>query len=111
MSNTTSNDNTSTIRAAMGRGGGIRPGRIEKAKDPRHALTRLTMYLSPYTTTLILVMFFVLVYILLGLLEPYLIGRAIDKYISTKQVSGLYTLAILLADGTHLTGCVASLAP
>src|SRR5258706_1867318 len=97
MSNTPSNDNTSTIRAAMGRGGGIRPGRIEKAKDPRHALTRLTMYLSPYTTTLILVMFFVLVYILLGLLEPYLIGRAIDKYISTKQVSGLYTLAILLA--------------
>ncbi len=97
MSNTTSNDNTANIRAAMGRGGGMRPGRIEKAKDPRHALTRLTLYLSPYKITLLTVMVFVLVYILLGLLEPYLIGRAIDKYISTKQVSGLSSLAILLA--------------
>jgi ATP-binding cassette subfamily B multidrug efflux pump len=96
MSNTTSNDNTANIRAAMGRGGGMRPGKIEKAKDPRHALTRLTLYLSPYTGTLILVLVFVLMYILLGLLEPYLIGRAIDKYISTKQIDGLSSLAILL---------------
>ena len=57
------------IRAALGRGGGMRPGKIEKAQDPRHALTRLTMYLSPYKATLILVMAFVLAYILLGLLD------------------------------------------
>lgn len=95
MSNTTSSDRTPDIRAAMGRGG-MRPGKIEKAKDPRHALTRLTLYLSPYTATLILVLVFVLAYILLGLLEPYLIGRAIDKYISTKQIDGLSSLAILL---------------
>jgi len=97
MSNATSNDRTADIRAAMGRGGGMRPGKIEKAKDPRHALTRLTLYLSPYKITLLTVMFFVLIYILLGLLEPYLIGRAIDKYISTKQINGLSSLAILLA--------------
>src|SRR5262245_55974843 len=96
MSNTTSHDNTANIRAAMGRGGGMRPGKIEKAKDPRHALTRLTLYLSPYKATLVLVLIFVLAYILLGLLEPYLIGRAIDKYISTKQIDGLSSLAILL---------------
>ena len=98
MSNPTSNDRPSpdAVRSMMGRGGGMRPGKIEKAKNPRHALTRLTMYLSPYAKTLILVMFFVLIYILLGLLEPYLIGRAIDKYISTKQISGLSSLAILL---------------
>ncbi|MFZ5880423.1 MAG: ABC transporter transmembrane domain-containing protein, partial [Chloroflexota bacterium] len=87
--------NTSTIRAAMGRGP-MQPGKIEKAGDPRRALTRLTMYLSPYKATLILVLFFVLAYISLGLLEPYLIGRAIDQYISTRQTDGLPQLALLL---------------
>jgi len=86
---------TANIRAAMGRGP-MQPGKIEKAKDARHALTRLAMYLSPYKSTLILVLVFVLAYISLGLLEPILIGRAIDQFISTKQVDGLSTLALLL---------------
>jgi ATP-binding cassette subfamily B multidrug efflux pump len=83
------------IRAAMGRGG-MRPGKIEKASNPRRALTRLAMYLSLYKTALVFVLVCVLMYILLGLLEPYLIGRAIDKYISTRQIDGLSGLAILL---------------
>jgi ATP-binding cassette subfamily B multidrug efflux pump len=86
---------TSSIRAAMGRGP-MHPGKIEKAGDPRRAILRLTMYLSPYKATLALVLVFVLVYILLGLLEPYLIGRAIDQYISTRQSNGLPQLALLL---------------
>ena len=86
---------TSSIRAAMGRGP-MQPGRIEKAGDARQALVRLVLYLRPYMTTLVLVMVFVLAYILLGLLEPYLIGRAIDQYISTRQVDGLAQLALLL---------------
>ena len=69
---------TSSIRAAMGRGP-MQPGKIEKAGDARQALVRLALYLRPYMTTLVLVMVFVLAYILLGLLEPYLIGRAIDQ--------------------------------
>jgi ATP-binding cassette subfamily B protein len=97
MSNTTSNERPAVpdVRAAMGRGP-MRPGKIEKAKDPRNALTRLGMYLSPYKWTLALVLLFVLIYISLGLLEPYLIGRAIDQYISAKQRNGLATLALLL---------------
>ncbi len=97
MNNRSSNDRPAVpdIRAAMGRGG-MRPGRIEKASDPRRALTRLAMYLSPYRTTLAFVLVFVLAYILLGLLEPYLIGRAIDKYISARQIRGLSSLALLL---------------
>src|SRR5512140_2570826 len=86
---------TPDIRAAMGRGV-MRPGKIEKASDPRRALTRLAMYLSPYQGTLAFVFVCVLIYILLGLLEPYLIGRAIDKYISTRQIDGLSGLALLL---------------
>ena len=87
--------NTSRIRAAMGRGP-MQPGKIEKAGDPRRALLRLALYLSPYKATLALVMVFVLAYILLGLLEPYLIGRAIDEYISVRQIDGLAPLALLL---------------
>ena len=86
---------TSSIRAAMGRGP-MQPGKIEKAGDARQALVRLALYLRPYMTTLVLVMVFVLAYILLGLLEPYLIGRAIDQYISTRQIDGLAQLALLL---------------
>lgn len=83
------------IRSRMGRGH-MRPGTIEKANNPKQALTRLALYLSPYKLTLILVMAFVLAYILLELLEPYLIGRAIDRFISTRQINGLSGLAILL---------------
>lgn len=98
MSNTASSHERPAvpdIRSAMGRGG-MRPGRIEKASNPRRALTRLALYLSPYKLILALVLLFVLAYILLQLLEPYLIGRAIDKFISTKQLAGLSNLAILL---------------
>jgi ATP-binding cassette subfamily B multidrug efflux pump len=96
MSNPKSEDRpTPDVRAAMGRGA-MRPGKIEIAGDPRRALTRLAMYLSPYRGALMLVLVFVLIYILLGLLEPYLIGRAIDRYISTRQINGLSGLAILL---------------
>jgi len=86
---------TSNIRAALGRGP-MQLGKIEKAKDTRRALTRLAMYLNPYKALLILVLFFVLIYISLGLLEPFLIGYAIDKFISTKQINGLPQLALLL---------------
>jgi len=96
MSSTNSNDRpTPDVRAQLARGA-MRPGKIEKAGNPRRALTRLAMYLSPYRAALVLVLAFVLVYILLGLLEPYLIGRAIDRYISTRQINGLSRLAILL---------------
>src|SRR6266545_5704561 len=96
MSNPKSDDRpTPDVRAAMGRGA-MRPGKIEKAGDPRRALTRLTLYLSPYKSTLVLVLTFVFAYILLGLLEPYLIGRAIDQFISTRQINGLSSLALLL---------------
>jgi ATP-binding cassette subfamily B protein len=86
---------TSSIRAAMGRGP-AHPGKIEKAGDPRRALIRLALYLREYKTTLALVLVFVLAYILLGLLEPYLLGRAIDEYISVRQINGLSSLALLL---------------
>jgi ATP-binding cassette subfamily B multidrug efflux pump len=38
---------------------------------------------------MILVLIFVLLYTVLGLIGPYLMGVAIDKFISTKQAAGL----------------------
>jgi ATP-binding cassette subfamily B multidrug efflux pump len=88
-------DDFGKMRSMMGRGP-VRPGTIEKARDPHKALVRLALYLHPYTLTLSIVFVFVLGYILLGLLEPYLIGVAIDDYISTKLVPGLARTSILL---------------
>ena len=83
------------IRRALGRGH-MRPGTIEQAQHPRQALFRLAMYLRPYKAGLSLVLLCVLVYILLQLLAPYLLGRAIDQFISTRQIAGLSTLALVL---------------
>ncbi len=71
----------------------------EKLRRPATRAGRwcgLTFYLRPYAYTLAVVLVFVLAYILLGLLEPFLIGRAIDNFISTGQVNGLAQASLLL---------------
>ena len=72
------------------------PGKIEKARDPRNALMRLLPYLNPFKVVLILVLFFVLLYTLLGLIGPYLMGTAIDKFIATKDSAGLMKIALVM---------------
>ncbi len=69
-------------------------GRIEKARDPRSALARLLPYLGPFKVAMAFVLLFVIIYTVLGLIGPYLMGVAIDKFISTKQVAGLLQIAI-----------------
>ena len=72
------------------------PGKIEKAKDPRLAMARLLRYLVPYKLPLILVTGFVLVFSLLGLGGPYLMGVAIDRFIGGKDIPGLIKTAALM---------------
>jgi ATP-binding cassette, subfamily B, multidrug efflux pump len=95
MTNHKNDRPTPEVRTALARGV-VRPGKIEKAGDPRRVLARLALYLRPYKATLALVLLFVLAYTLLGLLEPYLLGRAIDQYIASRQIDGLSRLALLL---------------
>ncbi|MFN2234229.1 MAG: ABC transporter ATP-binding protein, partial [Anaerolineales bacterium] len=78
-----------------GRGPG-NPGRIEKAKDSRQAFLRLLFYLKPFKVTLILVFVFVILYTLLGLVGPYLMGVAIDQYIIPGDVPGLIKISLLM---------------
>ncbi|MCX6563946.1 MAG: ABC transporter ATP-binding protein [Candidatus Aminicenantes bacterium] len=71
-------------------------GRIEKARHPRRALTRLFFYLAPFKVVLGLVLAMVLAYTALGLAGPYLMGVAIDQFIAVKRVDGLTTLALAM---------------
>ena len=74
------------------------PGTIEKAKKPREALGRLARYLMPYRLSLGLVVGLVLLYSLLSLAGPYLMGVAVDKFIGGKDRMGLlWTAGVLLA--------------
>ncbi len=71
-------------------------GKIEQAQDARHALTRLLPYLSPFRARLIVVFACVILYTLLGLIGPYLMGVAIDQYIVPKRADGLARIALLM---------------
>jgi ATP-binding cassette subfamily B multidrug efflux pump len=75
----------------------LRPGpTIEKARDPRSTLERLTRYFQPFVRKLALVAVCVVLYSLLGLCGPYLMGRAIDRSIVHKDAAGLVTTALLM---------------
>jgi len=93
----------SDVRAVLGRRRPSSPGRIEKARDPRRTLARLLPYLSPFKVALGLVFAFVVLYTVLGLVGPYLMGLAIDRYISTKELGGLAPLALWMLAAYLLT--------
>jgi ATP-binding cassette subfamily B protein len=86
---------TTDLRSSMQRRGG-RPGKIEKARDPRRAMTRLVLYLSPYKTLLALVIGCIALSSLAGLAGPYLMGVAIDSCIGGKDLVGLAKAALLM---------------
>ena len=88
-----SSQSSGNLRSQLIRRGPGQPGKIEKAQNPRRAITRLAAYLSPYKWALGLVLLFVLVYTLLGLVGPYLMGVAIDKFIGGKDTAGLVLTA------------------
>ncbi len=74
-------------------GQGMR-GKIEKARDPRHALMRLLPYLIPFNVLLIIVCGLVVVTTVLGLVGPYLMGLAIDRFIAVKELTGLAKISL-----------------
>ena len=71
-------------------------GRIEKARDPRRAISGLLRYLGPFKVRLAIVLALVVLYTLLGLAGPYLLGVAIDRHIVPKQSAGLTRIALLM---------------
>lgn len=81
--------------------GGMRPGGpgttgLARAKDPRGVLVRLGGYFAEARASLVLVGVLVVVYTLLGLVGPYLVGVAIDRFIARGDVSGLVGIAAVM---------------
>jgi ATP-binding cassette subfamily B multidrug efflux pump len=93
----------SEYRTRMIRRGPSIPGRIEKARDPHRAIIRLLPYLVRFWHILLVVLLFVVISTGLGLLGPYLMGRAIDEFISTKDLIGLATISLWML-GVFLLG-------
>ena len=85
-----------SVRASLQSRGPGQPPKIEKATNPRMAMARLLDYLKPFKVMIGLVLFFVLIYTLLGLAGPYLMGVAIDKFIANKDTSGLVRIALFM---------------
>jgi ATP-binding cassette subfamily B protein len=79
-----------------GPGGRGRGGRIERARDVRGTMRRLLAALSPYRWALAASIAFVIVRTLLGLLTPYLMGQAVDRFISRGDLGGLGRTALLM---------------
>lgn len=71
-------------------------GPIDKARDSHHALSRLILYLKPFWLQLLLVIGCIILSTLFGLIGPYLMGIAIDRFISIKQMNGLANIALLM---------------
>jgi len=68
--------------------------RIEKAKDPGVAIRKLGVYLKPHLPTFIFVFLLVIVYTVLDLIGPYLMGVAIDQFIYLGDLEGLARIAL-----------------
>ncbi len=87
---------TDSVRSIVQPRRGSNPGKIEKAKDPARAVKGLLRFLLPFKTGMLIVLGLVLIYTVLGLIGPYLMGQAIDRFITTKQAAGLARIALLM---------------
>ncbi len=67
---------------------------IEKAQNPGRSMARLLPYLKAYKFQIGIVVVLIILYTLLGLMSPYLMGVAIDKFIGGKDVAGLVRTAV-----------------
>ncbi len=81
---------------AGGAGGPGGFGNIARAKDPRGTLARLASYFSDFRGRLYVVGACIVVYTMLGLVGPYLMGVALDRFIARGDGDGLVRIALLM---------------
>ena len=77
--------------------------KIEKPRDARRAIMGLLRYLGPFKVALVFVLITVVIYTALGLVGPFLLGIAIDRFITPKNAAGLPGIALLMA-ATYILG-------
>ncbi len=88
-------------------GGHGMAGGVERAKNPRATLKRLSQYLLVYKIQLVSVVLLVIVSGFLQLTGPWLIGNIIDQHILKKDVEGLGRGTLLLL-GIYSGSCAAT---
>jgi ATP-binding cassette subfamily B multidrug efflux pump len=86
-----------------GPGGRHRGAKIEKARDARGTLRRLLATLRPYRWALALVLVLVIMSTVLDLLGPFLMGVAIDEFITAGNLAGLPRIVLLML-GAYVGG-------
>ncbi len=74
-----------------------------KIKDPWGTLKRLWRYLGKYKWALIFVFILTLISSILGIVGPYMIGKAIDNYIIPNKYDGFFNFLTLLG-GVYILG-------
>jgi len=79
----------------------------EKAQDSGAVLKRLVAYISPFRWQLILILLLVACSALMRVAGPYLIGRAVDRFMVAGDRAGLGRIMILLL-GTYILGWAAN---
>ncbi|MEE4195965.1 MAG: ABC transporter transmembrane domain-containing protein, partial [Anaerolineae bacterium] len=84
----------SSQRRGPRRGPGSMP--IENVKDFRQTTRRLFTYFGKFKWALVITIFLVVGYTLLGLINPILLGRAIDVNILQRDLEGLRQTALLM---------------
>lgn len=89
-----------------GRGHGMMGIRIEKARDTRGTTRRLIGYLRPYRWHFLGVLLLAILGTACALLGPFLMGRAIDRFIRGRDLVGLLRVALLML-GVYLGAWVA----
>ena len=72
------------------------PTTVARARDPRGTLRRLASYFADFRLRLYVVGGCIVVYTMLGLVGPYLMGFALDRFIATKDAAGLGHVAALM---------------
>jgi ATP-binding cassette subfamily B protein len=76
----------------------MRPGygAIARAKNPRGTLSRLAQYFGAFRARLALIAACIVAYTVLGLVGPYLMGVALDRYVATHDAARLGRIALLM---------------
>lgn len=87
---------TERARAALSSLGPRPGGKIERPADARATLLRLASYFRRFRLTLVGVIVCVLVYTFLGLVNPYLLGVALDRFVARHDTGGLARLGVLM---------------
>lgn len=96
-------EETTQAPPMLGRGPGGGPpgvpgmGKVERAADTQGTVLRLWGYLSRHRLALAATTLLVIASTLLNLVGPYLMGVAIDQYISTGDLAGLAVLLMQMA--------------